>query len=381
MSQDSSQPNTSISTGMAAMFQAAATGGDLKAAFNNPGSVQAPAPIEETDKEAPESGAPAEDTSETINVSERSDDEPQTDSSKPKEQAEKAATNLEDIEEITFTDHKGRRSVKVDFSDRDKVKKLASLAYGSRKFQVERDQVKQELAKQVEDTAKLKADMDKFETVYAKQGLKGLITMLEGPEGLDKFVKDYKSEQEKWEDMTPAERNAENRAREAQASAEKDRASKEDYEKRLAELDKRQTEADNKAFESKLHPAFDRYRFAGKLGDAIAEHRLDQAVWSQAMDALQPYEDKGVEITQAMIDKEFRKASQELSSIVNKQVDKKTKVAVQKAKTNAQSKAQATVSKGMKTSSSSEQFKKDIGSGNIRDALRSVMSGAVKLTR
>lgn len=370
--------NGDVRSGLAAMFQAAQSGGDLRAAFNSPDSVT-DQPEQTADEPKDEEAVSTEEQpAETVSASERQDDESQNDSeTKPEEKSDK----VEDIEEITFTDHKGRRTVKVDFSDRDKVRKLASLAYGSRKFQVERDQSRQELAKEREESKKLKDDMAKFESVYEKQGIKGLVMMLEGPEGYENFLKEAKAEQERWEEMDPAERTKVLKDREIESEREKARKSEEEYQRRIAELDKRQKEADEKAFEAKLHPAFDRYRFNGKLGDPVAEHRLDQALWDQTMDALQPYEDKGLEITQAMVDKEFRKASQELGKIINKQVDKKTKVAVQKAKTTAQTKAQAKVSQGMQTSAASEQFKKDINSGNVKDALRSFLSGNVKLTR
>ena len=364
------------------MIQAAKSGQtDLVSAFNKPDSVRPVADEEPVTQE--NSGNTEETDSETINVSDRESDE-----SDDSQLAAKAASNeasdadkVEDIEEITFTDTKGRRTVKVDFSDRDKLRKLASLAYGSRKFQAERDQERQERAKEREESQKLRADMSKFESVYEKEGLKGLALMLEGPEGLQNFLKEAREEQERWEELSPAERNAEIRIREAEAKSKSDNESKAEYERRLAELDKRQADADEKNFEAKLLPAFDRYRFHGKLGDPVAEHKVDKAIWADVMEALQPYEDKGLEITQAMIDKEFRKASQEWSTTVNRQVEKKTKVAVQKAKTNAQTKAQAKVSQGMQTNSHAEQFKKDIGSGNIKDALRSFMSGQVKLTR
>lgn len=379
MSNDN-QPNTSVSAGLHAMISAAQSGGDLRTAFNSPESVQISVPpvSEDIDKKA---GSEPTENQDTVSASE-SQEENSVDSqtTAPDEEAQKEAS-VGDIEEITFTDHKGRRTVKVDFSDRDKVKKLASLAYGSRKFQVERDQARQEIAKEREEKQKLAADMTKFESIYEKQGLRGLAIMLEGQEGLDKLLGDIQAEKERWSEMTPAERNAEIRVRELESQTSKEQALREDYEKRLKELDERNKAADEKTFESKLHPSFDRYRYHGKLGDSVAEHKLDKALWADVMENLQPYVDKDVEITQAMIDKEFRKARSEWDKTVNKQVDKKTKVAVQKAKNNAQSKAQATVSKGMQTSSASEQFKKDINSGNIRDALHSFMAGKVKLTR
>lgn len=358
------------------MIQAAQSGGDLRAAFNSPESVSAPVSTETAKENTEKESSNEQENNNTVSASESQTDESQNSSEEPAK-----SDKVEDIEEITFTDHKGRRTVKVDFSDRDKVKKLASLAYGSRKFQAERDQFKQELAKEREDNQKLKTDMAKFEAIYEKEGLKGLALMLEGQEGYESFLKEARAEQERWEEMDPAERRQILKDRELEAEREKSRQKDKDYEDRLAELDKRQREADERAFEAKLHPAFDRYRFHGKLGDPVAEHRLDTAVWNDVMDALQLYADKDIEITQAMIDKEFRKASQEWAGTVNRQVDKKTKVAVQKAKTTAQTKAQAKVSQGMQTSSASEQFKKDMNSGNIRDALRSVLTGQVKLTR
>lgn len=365
-----------IASGLHAMMDAAKTGGDLRAAFNSPESVQTAVEPTEVNEENESAQDEPESPSETINVSETQDEE-SSDSPEPIA----AEAKSEDIEEITFTDHKGRRTVKVDFSDRDKVKKLASLAYGARKFQVERDQIKQTLEQERQEAEKLKADMNKFESIYEKEGAKGLIMMLEGEDGYHKFLEEARAERERWEEMDPSEKQQLIRDRELETEREKARKDKEEYERRISELDKRQREADEKAFESKLNPAFDRYRFTGKLGDAVAEHRLDQALWSQTMDALQPYEDQGLEITQAMVDKEFRKASQELGKILNRQAEKKTKVAIQKAKNVAQSKAQAKVSQGMQTSSASEQFKKDIRSGNVRDALEAFMTGRVKLTK
>lgn len=366
--------NTSVSEGLAAMISAHQSGQDLKSAFNNPTSVQTTPPVKTEESIT----KPQESQQETPAEQETVEAESETKESTSEDKTEGAN---QDVEEIVFTDHKGRRSVKVDFSDRDKLKKLASRAYGSQKFQVERDQARQELAKEREEAKAVRADMQKFESIYEKQGIKGLVMALEGAEGLKKFLETEKAEQDRWEDMTPSERNAEIRAREEAERASKAEESRAEYERRIKELDERQRAADEKAFESKLNPAFDRYRFAGKLGDPVAEHRLDKAIWTDVMDALQPYEDKGLEITQAIIDREFRKARQEWDKTVNKQVTKNTKVAVDKAKTTATSKAQAKVSQGMQTNAAKATFDENMKTGNIRDALGSFLRGEVKLNR
>jgi len=226
--------------------------------------------------------------------------------------------------------------------------------------------------------------MAKFEKAYGEGGVKGiraLVELLEGPEGLDKFVQEYSAEKDRWESMDPDERT--NVIRQQEIESERSKVSKleQEYKAKLDELTARQEQAEVKTLESKLHPAFDRYRFAGKLGDPVAEHRYDTAIWNQAMEALEQYPDN-VELTPAMIEKEFRNVAQAFGKVINKQVDSKVQKVIRKTKEDATRKAQATVSKTMQTSSAAEQFQRDVrssGSGNIANALRSLMSGQVKL--
>jgi ribosome-associated translation inhibitor RaiA len=83
-----------------------------------------------------------------------------------------------------------------------------------------------------------------------------------------------------------------------------------------------------------------------------------------------------------MIEKEFRKASAEFSSAVNKQVNQKVQKVIRTTKEDATRKAQATVNKSMSNSGAADQFRKDIsqsGSGGLASALRAMVEGRVKL--
>jgi hypothetical protein len=372
-----STENTSIAEGLSAMFQAAQTGGDLRSAFNSPESVSAP-------EAAPQEVA-EEVESETIQAGEQPEEvAPEQSESQDSKDDKVSASKSADIEEITITDSKGKRTLKVDFSDRDKLKKMVQLAAGARKWQQERDTERAERAKEREESKKLAEDMSKFEKAYGQggyEGVKNLVELLEGSGSFDKFLASANEERDRWENMSESEkRDIEfERKQTAEQSRLKELESK--YESKLAELTSRQEQAEIKSLESKLHPAFDRYRFAGKLNDPIAEQRLDKALWSQAMESLEAVPEN-VEITQAMIEKEFRKAAAEFSSAVNKQVNQKVQKVIRTTKEDATRKAQATVNKSMKSTGAADQFRKDIsqsGSGGLASALRAMVEGRVKL--
>lgn len=132
--------------------------------------------------------------------------------------------------------------------------------------------------------------------------------------------------------------------------------------------------------ESKVHPSFDRYRFAGKLGDEVVEARLDQAVWDQALKRLEEYPDH-VELTPNIIEKEFRDISNSFRKIITKQAEVKAQKVVTNKKIAAQENAATAAMSSMmgNTAQSSEKFKTDIRKGDLTSALRDLMTGRFKL--
>lgn len=217
--------------------------------------------------------------------------------------------SAEDIEAVRVTDAKGRREVKVDFSDREKLKKYVQLAYGGRKWQQERDSARTELTQLQEKYNSLEKDWQKVEDSFKSSGVAGLVNLLEGKE--DAFDGWYEKEQarrEAWAGMSDSERQSYQREEEARRQELKAKELEEKYEAKLAEIETERERADQRALEAKLHPSFDRYRFSGKLGDEVAEHHYDQALWNQALSNLEELPED-IEITPAMVDKEFRKVS------------------------------------------------------------------------
>lgn len=313
-----------------------------------------------------------EDDAEESN-SEISSEEPSKDS---KPAAKKASSK--DIEEIMVSGPEGRRKVKVDFSDREAVKKQVQLAYGARKWQKERDDYKTQLESVSKEHSSLKSDWDKVEKAYKQSGVKGLIDLIEGREGAWKeTLKQINDEQARFEAMSPVERKAHDLEQRAKIEAAEHKKLRDEYEAKLNEIKTEKEKADLRSIESRITPSFDRYRFKGTLGDEIAETEFDEMLWNRALTQLDKVPED-VELTPAMVDKEFRRIATAMRKHLNTQVDSKVKAAVNKSKQDTAKKAQTVVKRSMKSSSEVEEFKQNMKSGNLVDGLASFFKAGGK---
>jgi hypothetical protein len=276
-----------------------------------------------------------------------------------------------DIAEIKITDDKGQRKVKVDFSDKDKLTKYVQLAYGARKWQKERDEVKKQLDEKVQM-------WDKFEAAW-KQGYKGLINTLEGSEGaFDKLVTAEIERRQALEDMSPVERRnmeIEEKIRQQELATEK---KAKDLDKKLEEIKAKESEAETKELQSKLNPSFERYRFAGKLGNEVAEHEFDSMLWERTLARLEKLPDS-VNITQAMIDKEFRTVASLMSGHLKGQADKEVKKSIETKKTVAANKVQAAAKRGVTPKTGIDEVRESLRAGNMTDALTKFFKSGGKM--
>jgi hypothetical protein len=276
-----------------------------------------------------------------------------------------------DIAEIKITDDKGQRKVKVDFSDKDKLTKYVQLAYGARKWQKERDEVKKQLDEKVQM-------WDKFEAAW-KQGYKGLINTLEGSgDAFDKLVTAEIERRQALEDMSPVERRnmeVEERIRQQQLESDKLKST---YEKKLEEISKKESEAETKELQSKINPSFERYRFAGKLGNEVAEHEFDTMLWERTLARLEKLPET-TQITQAVIDKEFRAVASLMSGHLKGQAEKEVKKSIETKKTVAANKVQAAAKRGVTPKAGIDEVKESLRAGNMTEALTKFFKSGGKM--
>jgi hypothetical protein len=283
-----------------------------------------------------------------------------------------------DVEEIIISDESGRKKITVDWNDRTKLKKYVEMAAGMRKFQAERDRVKAELSKVQSDSREYVDSWTAIETAYSKEGIKGLINLVTGEaDGYDKLLQRELGKLKARETATPSELERMDLEEKFQREARERQKLQAQVEAQLKKATEEREQASLKSLESRVLPAFEKHRFAGKLGDAKVEDRLDKAIWRETLEVLENYPDH-VELTPSMIEKEFREASNTYRKLINKQAEEKTKQVIQKKRVAAQETAAVKAMSGMRSNDARDAFKSDIRKGDLTSALTSVLTGKFK---
>lgn len=269
-------------------------------------------------------------------------------------------------EYVTITDDKGKRKIEVDWNNKEKLKQYVQLAHGARKWQAERDQAIAAKSGIETKLQELSSNWETLENTYQSKGIAGLVDLLEGRSGaFDEWEKSRIDRYNFLQQATPAQRELfEAKEKEAARSAELERIRKENEDFKNSVLAEKEA-ASLKSLEGTVHPAFDRYRFADKLGDADTEAMFDEMLWNNALKRLEPYEEKGVPLTADLVEKEFKAVSTALRKRINVQAEKKAAKAVEQKKREATENAQAAVSAGYKSSSVGQEAMKLASEGNL----------------
>lgn len=319
-------------------------------------------PSEEASEEAqPSDGELGQEAQ--ANDSELSGEEPASDSSNS------AAT-----EELSVTLENGRRAkIVADYEDRTKIRKAYEMAAGMRKFQAERDQERKRVQELDAELGSLKSTWDSLESAYQSGGVEGVIDLLEGRQGAaqDYFAKRFEQERLK-EAMSPDERARyeleERLEQDRRAKAQEQRIQQKQYEEMQARLQ----QAEEKETQAMIMPAFERYRFKGKLGDEVAEHHFDQAVWMQALSNLEQLEDH--QITPDVIDKEFSRVSSAFARAAKQQATKATKQAVETKKREAKTQAAVSAMKGADIQNKEKDLVGRLWKGDTTSVLKELLT-------
>lgn len=279
-----------------------------------------------------------------------------------------------DTEEIWVTDHKGRKKVTIDYSDKEKIKKAFSLAYNRQAQKVEKDRLLQEVKA---NKPKLES-FDALEAAWQKDGVRGIVNLLEG-------------KQDAYERHIDEQLNRHRRREEAQSdpSALKQLELEESLEKmrlenaRLAKMVEEQLgkstaekeQAIEVSFKSKFSNLFDKYRFAGKLGDPAEESRWDKTLFNTVRgtldEAAAEYEaEHGEEMPDseyfALAEREFKQLSDFYRKSKDKDATKKVAEVVKRKKAAAQTKAARTAVGENKKLTNEQQLIERVKTGGFK---------------
>lgn len=290
-----------------------------------------------------------------------------------------ATSTPSDIETVYVKDEKGQKQkLDISYADKQKIKEAYLKAAGMHKFRQERDserKSKAEIQKKLED---LTADFGKLDRVFKDKGAKGLFELLGGQGSWEKAVENEIKQREHFAQLSPEERMQHHmQEKEKVFQSEKSELEKK-YQTMLEKIEQQNTQATVRSLESKLSPAFEKHRFKGKLGDDAAEGEIDDAIWTKVTKRLSEYPEE-VELTQGIIEKEFRSVSSIYKNLLEKQTDSRVKLAVDKKKQDAASRVQVVTKKGMASQGMESGVAEDIKNSNWSSLMQRVMLGKAKL--
>jgi len=287
-----------------------------------------------------------------------------------------------EVEYLDLTDDTGRKRIKIDWNNRDAIKKAISMAAGARKWQNERDQLRKNLEEREAQYKDVQTAWDAVEQAYTNQGLEGLVDLLANKQGAyAEWVQQQVDKELQKRDATPDElEKIQLRERLDRIERERNIESKRLKEREDAIAQERAA-AEEAALQSVVNPSFDRVRFAGTLGNEQLEERLDRTVWSEAIDILANIEEEQGKqaITPAMTRRVFEEVASSLRQGLNMKAKEEAATAAEARKANAATKvaAKAQTVQGSRQVDK-ESFNKHIAENNWAAALSSMLTGRVK---
>lgn len=202
--------------------------------------------------------------------------------------------------------------IEIDYSDRDRIKQAFLVERQARQWSNERDTYKKKLEALDVTHNDLKGMWDTLEKANSEEGLMGVLAAIAGPAKAQEFIRSQVDRANFLRSATPEEKaNLEARERSERQERELSRIRKEQEDFR-SKVEAERDEAKLHAVEAKISPVYEKYNFSGKLGDENDEHIFNEMLWGTALRKLQPYEDKGIEITPGMVEKAFAETSKAL---------------------------------------------------------------------
>ena len=276
----------------------------------------------------------------------------------------------ENVEYVRVTDAEGRRRrVKIDYTDKDSIRKAYRQAAGFRKFQAERDQLREELDTYRSTVSEKVESYDSLDAAYRERGVEGVIDLLGGDSAED-MKRELAQQYLDYQNASAEERALIDERRERERVARTASKRDKELEELREQMEKQREDTELRQIQSRVNPAFDRYRFAGKLGDADAEHTLDEMLWNTALRRLEPLEERyGADIPSHLVEREMRSAAVRIRKLIGKQSEKQVKRTVEKKKQEATEQVQTQVSRGRNISNTESEARDLIKNGNLSAVL------------
>lgn len=312
-----------------------------------------------------------------------SDTEDPSDEESDDEDSEESAQDGDeddsDTEVIQITDEEGRRDYTINFKDRESIRKAFKQAAGVRKVLKQNEGLKSQVSELTafKDGASEKAEnFERLSEAWSKDGIRGLVAALtHGKQSWDDVYEMERQHREQLSKMSPEQRAAYDE-KVAREEAERARKASDDRVKEIErKLQEKEERAERATLQSYMEPAFNRFRFDGKLDDPVREAELDELLWDGVRAQLQRLPED-TELTAELIRKTFARKARALNETIERGVRKETKKVMKQKKTEAKEQAQARmVSSKRGPSSKEKEVRRAWRNGNPVSAVIAALRG------
>ena len=262
--------------------------------------------------------------------------------------------------DIEYIKANGKR-VKIDFSDRDSIKRVFALAAGARQWQADRDSWKSKYESRDKEYKDLRGTMDFLESIKGDD--EAVFKAVTGKSLQEQFNK-WAEEQNMLGTMSEKEKEM--------------YLSNQDHQRRIAEVEKREAalkaqleKAENDTKEaaaekqaSMVRPFFFKYNFDGELGNNQLELRMNRTLWNEVESELSQFES----VTPDMVEEAMDRVSNQIRQGFKVQSDRSVKKALKTQKRKVKKAAQDRAVKPAKTNKR-EEIEQKIASGDITGLL------------
>ena len=298
--------------------------------------------------------------------------DPDVDEAEEKEEKDSDEDAPEDEElseeDIEYVPANGKK-VKVDFKNRDHIKKTYALAALARPMQARADKAVAELESLKSETAEDTEILNRLDELVEAGDDEGIYRLVTGGKNLVDLFEQWQEEQGKLSEMSPEELEAYKDRQEVERR-------KTELERREAAIAAREREAESKLSKSELqeqqswvNSAFNKQRFAGTLGDKAREQRLDNMVFNSVKATLASMKAVSPELINEVIKHEF----DAIRGTLDKTVEKKASKVIKKVKNKATREAQeAATGKKSKKPKQEEINPDDLLSGSLEDIMENM---------
>jgi hypothetical protein len=291
-------------------------------------------------------------------------EEPLDEPTPPKEDiVVEQSTPAEDFEYVFVTDDTGRKKLKVDYKDREGIKKAHQLAAGFQKIKTEREKLllqSRETAKEVEDLKNLR---DTLNSTWAEEGIAGIYNKMraanpELPSWEDTILQEALQVQ-RYRNASPEERKSLEDSKELVKlkRAQEEWVRQQESMKKESEQAKEAAEVER--FMATITPHFEKHRFT-EIADSAKAERMDARLWREAKEEFKRLEDAGKPVTPAVAAKIFKDIADDIRSLISSSVADKTAQEMERKKKVAQTKVAGATEKGAASASKEDEFSADV---------------------